>query len=233
MRSPLAGVVSSLPFAKGDTVITSDKVLVIGKGSVLIQLQVSESAFRVTKVGQHAAIAQPGAPRVSGVVSALGLLPTQSTTASTPTFPVTVTASGREAAKLSLGATASVTLTVASAKNALVVPVSAVTMNSATAGSGANSSSNATVSVLTGGAAKTVAVTVGAVGSTTVQVTSGLTEGQTVILADHTTALPANSSNLNRRIAAGGGGGFGGAGGGGFGGAGTAGQGRAGGQPSR
>jgi hypothetical protein len=63
------------------------------------------------------------------------------------------------------------------------------------------------VQVLTNGIPTPTTVTLGAIGTATVEVTQGLKPGQTVVLADNQTALPTNSSN---RGLAGGGGGFGG-----------------------
>jgi hypothetical protein len=70
------------------------------------------------------------------------------------------------------------------------------------------------VTVLANGTTSTVSIQIGTVGTDRTAVTSGLTAGQTVVLADLGRAIP--SSNTTTRF---GGGGFGGTviGGGGFG----------------
>jgi hypothetical protein len=82
------------------------------------------------------------------------------------------------------------------------------------------SGTTAFVTVLKNGTATRTRVTTGAVGTLATQIVSGLTVGQTIVLADRAASLPANSSTSTRVFGTGGGGfaGFGGAGGpGGFG----------------
>jgi hypothetical protein len=64
--------------------------------------------------------------------------------------------------------------------------------------------SDGTVTVLSQGKTSTTKVQTGAVGALTTEITSGLTAGQQVVLADLTATLPANSTTTR---------GFGGAGG--------------------
>jgi multidrug efflux pump subunit AcrA (membrane-fusion protein) len=89
--------------------------------------------------------------------------------------------------------------------DALTVPTSAVH----TAGGGGLH----TVTVVSGSKTGTVRVQVGAVGPDLTQITSGLQEGQTVMLADLNAPLPSNTTN--RGLGTGGGFGGGGTGGGG------------------
>jgi multidrug efflux pump subunit AcrA (membrane-fusion protein) len=190
MTAPIDGTVSAVPFAKGDTATTNDAVVIIGQGAVSVQMAVSEAAFSTLKVGQTAVVATPGGARTIGRVSARGLLPTESTSGSSATtFPVTVTATGQGAAALPAGATATVTVTLRSSPNAVIIPVSAVTRSGRTG----------VVRVLANGTVTTTTVQLGAIGTTTVEVTSGVTPGQTLVIADNTTALPTNSSNRGLR----------------------------------
>ena len=110
-----------------------------------------------------------------------------------------------EPAGLRNGASSAVTIVVAHSESALTVPTSAVT----TIGTGFH-----TVTVLANGKTSTVSIQIGTVGTDRTAVTSGLTAGQTVVLADLGRAIP--SSNATTRF--GGGGAFtgGGLGGGGF-----------------
>ena len=67
-------------------------------------------------------------------------------------------------------------------------------------------------------------IKIGMVGDTYTQVLSGLSPGESVVLADYAEAVPSsNTDSTNLGTALGGGGGFGGFGGAGFGGAGGAG----------
>jgi HlyD family secretion protein len=186
-------------------------VIVIGKGSSRVALAVGEISFRQLKVGQHATISQAGGKAVPGVVSAKALLPTSSTTGSSSTFGVTVTAPKSATSPLTAGATASVVVRIASVDDAVLVPVSAVTRTSTTSG---------TVSLLSHGVVTTTRVTLGVIGDTSVQITDGLAAGAVVVLADRSAEVPSNSTNSLRQFANGRAGGFGGGGfgGGGFGG---------------
>jgi hypothetical protein len=95
-----------------------------------------------------------------------------------------------------------VAITLAKVGDAVTVPTSAVE------GIGAASF----VTVLQAGKPERVRVTVGATGPVLTQVTSGLTVGEQVILADLSTPLPTNTNPFAARsLTTGGGGGFGGA----------------------
>ena len=96
------------------------------------------------------------------------------------------------------GSQAAVSLVTKTVHGAVTVPTSAVL------GSGAS----ATVRVLSGGTVTTSRVAVGAVGAERVQITSGLTPGQRVVLADLSEPLPTSDTGTGRF----GGGGFGGSG---------------------
>jgi hypothetical protein len=88
----------------------------------------------------------------------------------------------------------SVSVSLKSSPDAIVVPVSAVT----------RSGSVGVVQVLKDGTAIRTTVKLGEVGGSTVEILEGLSAGETLALADNTTALPTNSSN--RGLRAGGGG---------------------------
>jgi hypothetical protein len=221
LRSPIAGTVASLPWAPGSAAATSDTAVVLGSGAVNVVVQVPSTSIASMRVGLPATVRADGSSNaVSGVITQVGLLPTTSTSttgaaatssSSTTTYPVTV----RVAAGAGLvdGGNASVSIVVKSVKNVLTIPNSALHGTS--------------VDVLSKGKVSTVRVQTGAVGALVTQVTSGLTAGQSVVLADLSVALPTSSTTSTTRGtgfgpggftgAPGGAGGFGG-GGGGFGG---------------
>jgi hypothetical protein len=79
---------------------------------------------------------------------------------------------------------------------AVVVPVSAV--------QGAISGTRSLVTVLSAETTSRKLVTIGAVGSRTVQVTEGLTAGDVVVLADVNADVPSSSTATTRRFTGGG-----------------------------
>jgi HlyD family secretion protein len=199
--------------------------VILGGGAADVVVQVPSTSIASMHTGLAATVRADGATAgVSGVVTQIGLLPT--TTSSTPTGPGGATATSttttypvtvRVAAGAGLvdGSSASVGIAIKSVKNVVTVP------NSALHGT--------TVEVLSKGKVSTVRVQTGAVGALVTQVTSGLTAGQSVVLADLSVPLPTSSTTTTTNRGgfgpggfpggAGGGGGFGGGAGGGAGGA--------------
>jgi multidrug efflux pump subunit AcrA (membrane-fusion protein) len=105
---------------------------------------------------------------------------------------------------LAEGAAATVAITLKAVSNVVTVPNSAVTAT----GTGAT----AFVTLLQDGKAVRQTVTTGAVGSTVTEIVSGLTAGQSVVIANPSAAVPASSTTANTRGFGGnfGGGNFGG-----------------------
>jgi HlyD family secretion protein len=87
---------------------------------------------------------------------------------------------------MSAGSSAELTVDVAKAAAALVVPTSAVH---------STSPGHSYVVALRSGRETQTPVTVGVVGDIDTQITSGVTPGETVVLADPTQALPSSSTN--------------------------------------
>jgi multidrug efflux pump subunit AcrA (membrane-fusion protein) len=132
-------------------------------------------------------------------VSSVGVIAT--VTSGVATFPVTVQITGTHPS-LRDGMSATVTVVINEVVGVLTVPTSAVHTNGTTS----------TVQVLKNGVATAVTVTVGAADSSLTQITSGLSAGDTVVIATVTSTVPTTSSSSGaaRR------GLTGGAGGGGF-----------------
>jgi len=233
LTAPISGTIASSDLVKGQTASSSDSIVIVGKGSTLITVDVPLASLPKVKVGQRATVTANGATTaVTGKVASISLLPTSTstsstatatstTTSSTVTYPVVVSVA-MTSASLASGSSASVGIVLNTVKNAIVVPVSAL--------DGATAGARSTVSVLAGGVVTSKQVTVGAIGSQTVQV-SGLNVGDRVVLADTSAAVPTSSSAtttaVQRRFAATGGSaltggtgasGFTGGAGGGFGG---------------
>lgn len=201
--APIAGTVATMPFRAGHSMTATDAVTIQGAGSERVTVDVAETSIGLVTVGQAASVTASAGASAVGTVTRIGILPATSSSTGTASYPVTVTVP-RPAAGLAPGVTGAVSITVAQAKKAVVLPVSAVTkVTDTTATVTAVDADNHTTSVQ---------VVLGATGSTTVQIRSGLAAGQRVVVADNTQALPASNTTALRRAAGGGVG----AGGGGF-----------------
>jgi RND family efflux transporter MFP subunit len=188
--APISGTVAAMPFTAGHAMTTSQSVSIIGSGSVQVSIDVAETAITSVKVGQSASVSASTGSASAGKVTAIGILPSDSSTSSTASYPVTVTVP-KPSAALAPGVTGAVSVTVASARNAVVLPVSAVTKLTDTTG---------TVTLLGQDNQTTpTRVSLGAIGTGTVQITSGVGVGQRVVIADNTAALPSSSTSTNRR----------------------------------
>jgi HlyD family secretion protein len=134
-------------------------------------------------VGQRATIQPDGSAKpTTGRIVAIGLSGTS--TSSTTTYPVIVGLDG-DTSTLRNGSLATVTIVTKSSAAKLAVPTSAV----------ATTGDNHTVRVVDGsGDPKTVNVGIGAVGRTWAEITSGLTAGQRVVIADLGEPLPGSAT---------------------------------------
>ena len=201
--APISGTVAQIGLTPGTSVAansSSADIVIIGPGTSEVTTAVTDGQVGSVKPGQRTSVLPDGgATPISGTVTAIGAL--DSTTSSgAASYPVTISLDATGQA-LFAGSNATVSITLSSAAAAVTVPTSAVRSTGALH----------VVEVLANGQPTTVRVTVGVVGSTLTQITSGLSAGQQVVLADLSAALP--SSNTNNRGLTGGGGGFGGGGG--------------------
>ena len=173
LTAPITGTVGAVTAAAGDGVAAGDAVVtVIGEGAAVVSALVPVEQLRTLAVGQEAAVAPVGAPTTAaGVVTQVGTLPDP--TAETVTYPVTITVADPPAS-MAPGSTATATITIATAKDVLTVPTSAVHGGMVTLPSGPTR------------------VTVGAVGPARTEIKEGLQEGDQVVLADLDTPIPTN-----------------------------------------
>jgi HlyD family secretion protein len=164
---------------------------------------VNDTSVGKVKPGQPAAVTPDGATKpIAGKVTSIGALGT-TTSGGAASYPVTITLDPTSQ-QLFNGATASVAITLGTAQAAVTVPTSAVQ----TLGP------FSVVSTMVNGKPTTTRVTLGVVGATVTQITSGLKAGDEVMLANITQPMPTGNTNL-RGFGGGGRGNFGGAGGGG------------------
>ena len=240
LKSSIAGTVGSVTFVNG-TSSGGLSVVIVGAGAVEVTVNVPLASIASVRVGQTASVTPQGATSpVPGAVTSISLLPsTSSSSASTgagrattqgtgnaqspststsPAYPVVVLVPDPVPA-LASGSRADVSLLTGTANNVVTVPNSALTP----LGSG-----QALALTMKNGAVTRALVKTGYTGTLATQVTSGLTAGQQVVLADLSTALPTNTTS-SRRFGVGGptgsGLGGGGLGGGGLGGGGLGGGG--------
>jgi hypothetical protein len=159
-------------------------------------------------VGQSASVQVDGTQgSVTGTVSQVG--PVQSSDGEY-SYPVVVELPPSNEA-LFTGSSANVLIDTGSVSNVVAVPTSAVQ----------TTGTRSYVLELDKGVLTTKVIKVGMVGDTYTQVLSGLSDGQSVVLADYAEAVPSSNTDLTNALGGGGfgGGGFGGFGGGGFAGA--------------
>ncbi|HJQ42389.1 MAG TPA: efflux RND transporter periplasmic adaptor subunit [Jatrophihabitantaceae bacterium] len=204
LTSPIAGTVGAVSMAAGDSVSagsTTATVTVLGPGQSSVQVLVGIRDIDLVKKGQTATVNVDGVSKpLTGHVTVIGVLNSSGTSGDTTTYPVTIVLDGSP--RLYDGAGASVSIAVGAASNVLTVPLSALH------GSGTST----TVTLYDNGTTESRRVTVGARGTDRVEIKSGLSAGDQVVLARVDAAVPTSSNNQGRF---GRNGGFGGAGGGG------------------
>lgn len=208
LSSPISGTVVSVGFGVGDTVSansSSDVVSIIGTSSYEVQATLDSTQVPSVKVGQSASVQVDGdSGSVEGTVSQVG--PVQSTSSGYD-YPVVIALPSSDTG-LHSGSTANTNISTGEVDNVVAVPTSAVeTLGSRTF-----------VTEISKGELTDKRITIGMVGDTYTQVKSGLTPGQSVVLADYAEAVPSSNTNTNLGSFLGGGGGAGGffGGGGGF-----------------
>jgi macrolide-specific efflux system membrane fusion protein len=177
----------------------------------IVTANIAEADIANVSVGQAATVTFPALTGVTATAKVTSISPTATTSNSVVTYATTITLDSIPA-KVRLGQTASVAITVASsAADALYVPAAAIT----TASDGTS-----TVKVIDSktGATKTVDVTTGVIGDSGTEIKSGLTVGETIVLgtvaASTTTGTTGTGTGTGTGTRGFGGGGFGGTGGG-------------------
>ncbi|MHB1010501.1 MAG: efflux RND transporter periplasmic adaptor subunit, partial [Propionibacteriaceae bacterium] len=207
LTSPIAGKVASMPFVVGQQASPKATAVIIGSGAIEVTVAVPLASRPLVATGEKAKVTSVvGGTTLEGTISRISLLPTttgfslaaaaaaaaggggSSSSSSTTTYATVITVpTGGDA--LPEGSRVQTTITTKTVDAAVVVPASAVTPLSS--GSGA-------VQVLTDGVASTRRVATGAVGSSEIQIVSGVTAGETVVIADVTKPIPGASIAASR-----------------------------------
>jgi RND family efflux transporter MFP subunit len=176
LTSPIAGTVAAVSMSVGDTVdaaSTTAVITVIGDDGFVVDSTATLANVGKLAVGQTVAITLASTDaELTGVVSSIGVL-NVSTDSATPSYDVIIAIDATDASLLN-GASAQVAVSVAAEDSVLTVPTSAVHRSGTTY----------SVDVLSNGSAQPTAVEIGAMGSERTEITSGLAEGDAVVLAD-------------------------------------------------
>jgi HlyD family secretion protein len=222
LKSSITGTVGSVSLVTGAS-SAGTSIVIVGAGAVAVTVNVPLASMGAVHLGQKADVSPQGTTgSVTGSVTSVSLLPSTSTstsgnttgrattqgstpavTSGSPVYPVVVLVPEALPA-LASGSRADVSLLIGTAAHVLTVPNSALTP----LGNG-----QAVALTFKNGVATRALVKTGYAGMLTTQVTSGLTAGQQVVLADLSTALPTNTTS-SRRFGVGGASGSGLAGGG-------------------
>lgn len=173
LRSPVKGTVASIDIEDGDTVTAGTVVAtVIPKASYQVVASFSEADALKLQVGQSATVTFDALSETAeGTVTQIDILPTTSEGSSVTTYSATITIEDAPE-DVRQGMSVSVEVTTDEAIGVLWVPAAAVT----TAGG------QSTVTVRTDGVDSTVVVETGLVGNGGTEITSGVTEGQQVVI---------------------------------------------------
>lgn len=188
LRSTRSGKVVALDAALGSTVSAGEVVAtVVGGKAVTVVGSATETQLHQLKVGQAVRVTVPGSSTAAaGRLTAIGLVADSSS--GTTTYPFTVTVDDPTIA-LPTGSRALLQVVLTTASDVVTVPTSAVTRNG----------DSAVVRVINGSKVTRTSVTLGAVGTRTVQISGGLAAGQRVVLAAMDDPIKGADSEINQR----------------------------------
>lgn len=195
LTSPISGTVASVAVTPGETVSARSStatITIVNSGSYQTTVSLSTAQVQSVRTSDQVSLTIDGQTGTyHGTVSSIGPVDTSN---SSFTYPVTIAITS-PTGQLPAGSTTRTTIDVAGATDALVVPTSAVH----TAGPALSF-----VYLDDNGKETRQKVTVGVVGPIYTQISSGLTRGQAVVLADPSQPVPASNTSATA-------GGFGGA----------------------
>jgi multidrug efflux pump subunit AcrA (membrane-fusion protein) len=217
LTAPTAGEVAQVNLSVGSTTggssssaaaasasASAAQFILLTPGSFEVTSTVSDSVISEVAVGQNAVVTAAGSTNgLPATVTSVGVIATVSS--GVATFPVTVQITGSHPS-LRDGMSATVVVVVNQVVGVLTVPTSAVHTNGTAS----------FVNVLQAGKLTQVTVTVGSADSLRTQITSGLSAGQTVVIATVTSTIPTTGAAGAGTTRRGGTGGFGGGGGAGI-----------------
>ena len=187
ITTPIAGTVVAVALTVGESVddATSQNITIQGPSGYEATTTIGVDEISTVKVGQRATVTPDSdhAP-LTGSVAAISVSPVSSST--TASYRVTI-ALDKQGDALHNGGTGTVTIVTEQSDAGLAVPTSAVT----------TLNGRHFVTVVADGSVRQVAVEVGVVGREWTEVTSGLTAGKRVAIADLDEALPSSATSSN------------------------------------
>jgi len=196
LTSPITGTVAKVAFAVGDTVAansTTAVITILGDDGYLITTTVTLSEVQKVAVGQAAEVMiSSSGESYPASVSAIGFL-NVATNSATPEYSITIAIDSGDVVLLN-GAAAQVAVSVATADDVVVIPISALH----------RSDNGDTVAVLVDGQLSTALVEVGAMGVDRVEITAGIAVGDVVVIADLSAATEETSTETTGLIDLGG-----------------------------
>ncbi len=186
LTTPIAGTVASVSLEVGDAASSGSAVLtVLGTSGHVVTTTLDLSEIDTVHVGQTATVVVAGVEEDLGAaVTSIGILDVSTT--STPSYTVVLAVDPTQAVLFD-GSSAQVSIDVAAQDATLTVPTSAVHRTAA----------GATVQQLVDGSLVDVEVGIGTVGTERTEISSGLVEGDQVVLADLTTPLVSDSTSTD------------------------------------
>lgn len=202
LTASMAGTVAAVNLSVGESVTsgsTSDTITITDPGSYETTSSLSSSQVSEVAVGDPVTVSIDGQPGTyAGRVTSVG--PAQGSSSSY-TYPLVVALAAGSLSQTTTvsGSTAQVAVAIAEASHTTVVPTSAV--HTTTTGS-------SYVTTLQSGREVRTPVKLGVVGDVYTQITSGVSPGTQVVLADDSQPVPSSSTNSANSIRGFGGEGF-------------------------
>jgi macrolide-specific efflux system membrane fusion protein len=183
---PSDGVVITVNIAVGDSSGTGTAIVIVDPSAMEVNAVVSESDVPQVEIGQQATVSVDALPDIefTGTVTSLAL--TGQSSSGVVSYPVVIQIPLPSGVQPRGGMSATATIITEQATNVLIVPNRAIT--------GA-STDNPTVTVVTNNVSATRAVTIGLVGDSYTEITSGLSYGETVSYTISTTSSSSSSSS--------------------------------------
>jgi macrolide-specific efflux system membrane fusion protein len=217
LRSPIAGTVASVDLEVGDTVGSSSssgssggsssasssssssssaQFVIIATATWKLEGSIGAADLGSVKAGQKVAVTTDATTdELTGTVKSVGIVATSTSDDGTATFPVVINLSGTHT-DLYSGTTASAVITTGSYDDVLTVPTAAIR----------SEDGKTVVTKVTDGSNTTTEVEVGKVFGSYTQITSGLSEGDSVLI---TFTRPTSTSTASSDSGQGGGFGMG------------------------
>lgn len=204
LTSPIDGTVALVNVAVGDIVgagaagatasgtgaaASSAAIVVISTDAWIVETSVGSADLAHVRQNMQAEITPDSGDTLYGTVSSVGVIADSSSTGGTASFPVTIRVTGTPEG-LHAGASASVQIIHTKRADVLTVPTAAITTNA--------SGQTVVTRRSTAGDAEAVVVTGAASGNLT-EITSGLAEGDTVLVTSRAVAASASAGTSGQQ----------------------------------